>query len=180
VQHLLLLYRRSVDNQVQGLGERLLAVVHSLQWVGPPLVAVSAFCTPPAGKRLKGLVALEQLNSMCSQLNSGRTACVFLALLRAAAEAYLRTLWAWLFEGRLPDDKKAAEFLIQAQPATLGRRDHAFWADSFLVLENRVPTFLKGLEHDIKQCGIALSFLKLYKINVILVYLHQKSKVINT
>jgi len=78
---------------------------------------------------------------------------------------HFRILWAWIFDGELPEDKKS-EFLIQAQAGTLMRRDRAFWADSFVVLENRVPSFLKGLEGSIKQCGTALSFLKLCKKNV--------------
>ncbi|XP_059480141.1 gamma-tubulin complex component 6 [Neocloeon triangulifer] len=164
VRTLLVVHRKCVSNLVSHHDDRVLALINSMHWIGPPVVAVSAFCCPASGKRLKGLAALEELSKICSEIIPGRTASVFNSLLKAAAEAYLRILWAWIFEGDLPQDKKS-EFMIQSQPGVLLRRDRTFWADSFVVLENRVPSFLKGLETSIKQCGIALSFLKLYQNN---------------
>jgi len=90
VKNLLLLHRKTVQNLLSGNEDRLIAVFNSMHWVSAPIVGVAAFCVPPAGKRLKALVALEQLGRICSQVVPGRTASVFYSLLKSAAEAYLR------------------------------------------------------------------------------------------
>ncbi|CAB3376847.1 Hypothetical predicted protein [Cloeon dipterum] len=177
VEKLLLVHRKSVQNLIAHHKDRVLALVSAMHWIGPPIVAVSAFCCPATGKRLKGLTALEELSKICSEIIPGRMASVFYSLLKAAAEAYLRILWEWIFEGDLPEGKKA-EFMIQPQPGMLSRRDRAFWADSFVILETRVPSFMKGLEESVKECGIAISFLKLCQKNHPLLKLKNRPPVV--
>lgn len=50
---------------------------------------------------------------------------------------------------------------MQLQPSVLNKRNRSYWTQGFVLLEGRVPGFLKGLEDQLLKCGKAVRLLKL-------------------
>lgn len=155
VRHYLSLYRGELLRR-KLTGSLLLLANSVRRYIMPQLFCISHILS----QHTKSTACLlSQLHDAAIQAVCPVTAPLLIVMLHAGTSIYLKYVEKWLFEGKLEDSLE--EFFICVHPAISMSRTRHYWNSAFYVNKKVVPNFLKGLEHDILDCGRAINLLRI-------------------